>query len=276
MPKNLPRSLIQIMAPYRFRMGWVLIENRWFYSTTLPIQLFFLLWFFVSEEGTSHVFGSCGAVTKLRPSLRPHHSPSTLGIGNPFWLINSMVGPDIVLLRLLFASSTGWTSHLVGGAMEAFFFRLLLLFSVPFSACAQCSGRFLGITGWDPGVCKSNRLHVHILRFPFIKLEYILYIPLEWSVIFLQSWTWSSTSYFSYSTGSSVTNCRFFPIIAFAPFLLWEEPSGWAALIVLFTSSLVSSYFLPPPTPSHKKILPNTRVYLSMALLLRFNFHVVF
>ena len=30
---------------------------------------------------------------------------------------------------------------------------------------AQWSGRFLGIIGWDPSVCKSNRLHVDILRF---------------------------------------------------------------------------------------------------------------
>ena len=76
---------------------------------------------------------------------------------------------------------------------------------------AQWSGRFLGITGWDPSVCKSNRLHVDILRFSFIKLGYILWIPLKWSVSFLQSWT--STGYFSNSTGSSVTNCRFSLIV---------------------------------------------------------------
>ena len=36
---------------------------------------------------------------------------------------------------------------------------------------AQWSGRFLGIiTGWDPSVCKSNRFHVDILRFSFVKL----------------------------------------------------------------------------------------------------------
>ena len=39
----------------------------------------------------------------------------------------------------------------------------------------QWSGKFLGITtGRDPGACKSNRLHVHIHRFSFIKLKYIL------------------------------------------------------------------------------------------------------
>jgi len=35
-------------------------------------------------------------------------------------------------------------------------------------------GEFLGIIGRDPSVCKSNRLHVDILRFCFIKLGYIL------------------------------------------------------------------------------------------------------
>ena len=39
----------------------------------------------------------------------------------------------------------------------------------------QCSGRFLGITGWNPSIYKSNRLHVHILRFSFVKFKgYIL------------------------------------------------------------------------------------------------------
>ena len=73
------------------------------------------------------------------------------------------------------------------------------------NALIQGSGRFVGVTGWDPSVCKSNWVHVHNLRFTFIKLGYVLHIPLKWSVIFPQSWT---------STGSSVTNCRFCPIIA--------------------------------------------------------------
>ena len=34
---------------------------------------------------------------------------------------------------------------------------------------SQWSERFLGITDWDPSVCKSNRLHVHIVQFSFIK-----------------------------------------------------------------------------------------------------------
>ena len=37
----------------------------------------------------------------------------------------------------------------------------------------QCSRRFLGIIGWDLRVCKSNRLHVDILRFLYINLRYI-------------------------------------------------------------------------------------------------------
>ena len=35
-------------------------------------------------------------------------------------------------------------------------------------------GEILDIIGWDPSVCKSNRLHVDILRVFFIKLGYIL------------------------------------------------------------------------------------------------------
>ena len=77
----------------------------------------------------------------------------------------------------------------------------------------QWSGRFLNVTGWNPSVCKSNRSYVHIIRFSFIKLGYILHIPLKWSVIFLQSRT--SSGEFSNSTGSFVTNCRFSPIIGY-------------------------------------------------------------
>ena len=52
------------------------------------------------------------------------------------------------------------------------------------------------ITGWDPGVCKSNRLHVDVLRFSCIKIGgYILEIPLKWSVVSLQSWTSSTGSF---------------------------------------------------------------------------------
>ena len=81
---------------------------------------------------------------------------------------------------------------------------ILLGFPLP-----QWSGRFLGIIGWDPSVCKSNRLHIDSLRFSFIELGNTLWIPVKWSVIFLQSWT--STVYFSDSFGLFVTNCRFSP-----------------------------------------------------------------
>ena len=79
---------------------------------------------------------------------------------------------------------------------------------VPTTWPHQLSGRFLGIiTGWEPSVCKSDRLHVDILRFS----GYIPWIPLKWSIILMQYLT--STGYFSDSTGSSVTNCRFSRII---------------------------------------------------------------
>jgi hypothetical protein len=61
---------------------------------------------------------------------------------------------------------------------------------------------FASPTGW---------LHVDILRFSYINLRYIPYIPLKWSVFLWKSWT--STGYFSNSTGSFVTNCWFSRII---------------------------------------------------------------
>ena len=69
----------------------------------------------------------------------------------------------------------------------------------------QWSGRFFGHNRLRSKCLQDYRLHVDILQFSFIKLGYILQSPLKWSVIFLQSWT--PTSYFSISTGSSVTNC---------------------------------------------------------------------
>ena len=51
----------------------------------------------------------------------------------------------------------------------------------------QWFGRFLGITGWDPSVCKSNRLHADILRFSFIELGNIV---LEGSSLIICPWTW--------------------------------------------------------------------------------------
>ena len=90
---------------------------------------------------------------------------------------------------------------------------------------SQCPERFLGITNRYPSVFKSNRLHVDIFRYPFINLGYILYIPLKWSVIFVQSPT--STGQFSNSTGSYVTNCRFFSPIIGPSRLQWRRPKTY-------------------------------------------------
>ena len=43
------------------------------------------------------------------------------------------------------------------------------LFSPVIAIMHQCSGRFLGITGWNASIYKSNWLLVHILRLSFIK-----------------------------------------------------------------------------------------------------------
>ena len=61
------------------------------------------------------------------------------------------------------------------------------------------------IDGWD--VCKSNRLHVDILRFPLLICDIFYRLHSNLSVNSLQSAT--STGYFSNSTSLSVTNCRF-------------------------------------------------------------------
>ena len=71
----------------------------------------------------------------------------------------------------------------------------------------QCLGNFLGVISQNPSVSKSNWLHIVIFRFFFINFRYILKTPVKWSVVFLKSWT--SRSYFSTSTGSSVTSGRF-------------------------------------------------------------------
>ena len=47
-------------------------------------------------------------------------------------------------------------------------------FPWPKVAVAPMIEEILGITGWNPSICKSNRLHVHILRFSFIKSGYII------------------------------------------------------------------------------------------------------
>ena len=66
----------------------------------------------------------------------------------------------------------------------------------------QCLRRC--IISRDPIVSIMKQLHVDIFQFVFIKFRNILHIPQNGSVSFLQ-WMW--TSYFSNSTGSSVTGC---------------------------------------------------------------------
>ena len=70
---------------------------------------------------------------------------------------------------------------------------------------APVFGENSSITAEDPTVLNSTRLVVHILRISFSAWRYILHIPLEWSVNFLQYWTW--------------TLCRFcpLPLKGFAP-----------------------------------------------------------
>ena len=116
----------------------------------------------------------------------------------------------------------------------------------------QWSGRFLGITGWDPSICKPNRLHVDI---SFIKLMYILKISLKWSVIFLQSWT--STGYISNSNGSFVTNCRFSrslvfiydrggPAVGYKRTGWLREVTGWSSRLQEITGHFRGIYRIYP------------------------------
>ena len=76
----------------------------------------------------------------------------------------------------------GTTLHDIGGVLERplnTFFRALTISWSRLLArvrsdleilldASRWSGRFLGITGWDPSVWKANRLIVDILRFSFI------------------------------------------------------------------------------------------------------------
>jgi hypothetical protein len=70
------------------------------------------------------------------------------------------------------------------------------------SSVQQCPGRFSGIVL----ISKSNRLHINIFRILLINLRYnIPWIPPNWWAPLLKS-RWTSTGYFSNSTGSSVTS----------------------------------------------------------------------
>ena len=64
-------------------------------------------------------------------------------------------------------------------------------------------GDFWALSGHDRSVSESNRLHVVIFRVFFVNVRYIPWIPLKWSVIFLNSCT--STGYSTRSTRSSAT-----------------------------------------------------------------------
>ena len=92
------------------------------------------------------------------------------------------------------------------------FLNKLLITSENLWEALQCLRRFLGIISQNPTVSKSNRFHVVIFQFFSLIIWGIFrMIFLTWSVIFLKSWT--STSYFSNWTRSSVTSGRFFPFI---------------------------------------------------------------
>ena len=69
----------------------------------------------------------------------------------------------------------------------------------------------------------TNPTGRHYTKYRFSPDTGVLYksqIPLNWSIIFLKSWT--STNYFSNSTGSSVTNRRFSPIIHSCSVYIWR------------------------------------------------------
>ena len=56
-----------------------------------------------------------------------------------------------------------------------------------------CPGRILGIINQDPSVSKTNRLHVDICHFFFVKLRNILYVPTKkpnWGKVLLFSLKW--------------------------------------------------------------------------------------
>ena len=77
-------------------------------------------------------------------------------------------------------------------------------------------------------------LHVDILQLLFIDLRSIHWSPLNWSVIFLKSWT--STGSFSNSTGSYVTRGRF------SPFIVWQLPWKVLGTWEVNKQALVSQY----------------------------------
>jgi hypothetical protein len=88
----------------------------------------------------------------------------------------------------------------------------VLLTRVPISRldCKQApsrsvSGENFEHNHWDSNVYKSNHFHVHIFRFFFLSIwDIFSKFLLNWSIIFLKSWT--STGYFLNSTGSEISS----------------------------------------------------------------------
>jgi hypothetical protein len=102
--------------------------------------------------------------------------------------VSNVVDPKTLIDPMVYGRMTG---HLKLGDVSLCMCRVMVLAQYPGSFLAYIVGQdpsdsksnqlhavigeiFGGITGRDPSVCKCNRLHVDILRFSFIKLEYIL------------------------------------------------------------------------------------------------------
>ena len=74
-----------------------------------------------------------------------------------------------------------------------------------FQSLMQWSGRFLGIiTGWDPSVCKSNRLPLDILQFSFIKY------PIDSSIMIGNFLAVLKFNRLFLKLNRLICNCRFF------------------------------------------------------------------
>ena len=113
---------------------------------------------------------------------------------------------------------------------------------------------FLGTVYQYPSDSKSNWLHVDVFQFCLFYLRYILLIPPKRLENFLKSWT--STVYFSYSTGSSATNRQFFPNIAWECYT-WggsTSPRKWVVVLgfqFILTFCLQRSFPKQNRKPTH-------------------------
>ena len=120
---------------------------------------------------TYHFRGTYGICLERRKENRKM-MPSVLELG----LGNTRISP-ILLKKILpghwpWLMTSVWYNQLFVGKVNQFY-----QLDWRKHACVhsnQWAGRFLGTIGWDPpSVCKSNRLHVDILRFSFTKVGYI-------------------------------------------------------------------------------------------------------